>query len=239
MAGCNNIQVIAPTECIGDSLTKINNNFANLDTDLCATATITSQVTSTTLFIPVNYSTRTNQNIVAIPGTGNNLKWTGSYKTNGQNFFWIREGTTSTVPWWSGVQTANLSGAPVNSVGALLSIFFNVNSQNNNGQHLLVRKDSTEVWNSPQDQGGAALGNITAIQRDNINYSYSKIYLDPTGGPKVPWEAEHDVTVPVYFNTASKTFQWFIIDGKNGGAPRFAPEYIVRITVLGYYVAVV
>jgi hypothetical protein len=35
MAGCNNVQVIASTECIGDSLTKINNNFANLDTALC------------------------------------------------------------------------------------------------------------------------------------------------------------------------------------------------------------
>lgn len=35
MAGCNNTQIIAPTECIGDSLTKINNNFSNLDTALC------------------------------------------------------------------------------------------------------------------------------------------------------------------------------------------------------------
>lgn len=35
MTGCNNTQIIAPTECIGDSLTKINNNFSNLDATLC------------------------------------------------------------------------------------------------------------------------------------------------------------------------------------------------------------
>lgn len=42
MAGCNNIQIIAPTECIGDSLVKINNNFTNLDTTLCEVINSTS-----------------------------------------------------------------------------------------------------------------------------------------------------------------------------------------------------
>lgn len=36
MAICNSTQIIAPTECIGDSLVKINNNFSNLDSNICS-----------------------------------------------------------------------------------------------------------------------------------------------------------------------------------------------------------
>lgn len=39
MAFCNNTQVIQQQECIGDSLFKINNNFANIDAGLCSTST--------------------------------------------------------------------------------------------------------------------------------------------------------------------------------------------------------
>jgi hypothetical protein len=35
MAICNSVENIAPSECIGDSLVKINNNFSNLNTDVC------------------------------------------------------------------------------------------------------------------------------------------------------------------------------------------------------------
>lgn len=37
MSTCNFTQVIQQQECIGDSLTKINNNFSNLDDNLCST----------------------------------------------------------------------------------------------------------------------------------------------------------------------------------------------------------
>lgn len=40
MATCSTVQTIAASECIGDSLTKINNNFANLNTDTCNLFTI-------------------------------------------------------------------------------------------------------------------------------------------------------------------------------------------------------
>jgi hypothetical protein len=71
MAGCNNVQVIAPTECIGDSLTKINNNFTNLDTALCTTytgvVTLSSLYTTTMAFSAVN---KTAQGLKAIaPGS--------------------------------------------------------------------------------------------------------------------------------------------------------------------------
>lgn len=35
MATCNNVTVIYDSECVGESLSKINTNFANLDTGLC------------------------------------------------------------------------------------------------------------------------------------------------------------------------------------------------------------
>lgn len=71
MAGCNNVQVIAPTECIGDSLTKINDNFANLDTTLCTAyngvVTLSSLNAATMSFNDIN---RTAQNLRTIaPGS--------------------------------------------------------------------------------------------------------------------------------------------------------------------------
>ena len=235
------VQNIERTECIGNSLTKINSNFSGLETAGCELeseivalntevgqlSSITEQVKPTVLFVPVNFATRSNQNVVAIPGTGNIV-----YGTT-PNTLKTFTGNTSTNPWWSGVQTANLSGAPVNAVAASVNIWFNVNAYGNNGQTLLIRKDSSENWNSPQDQGGPASGNITVTQRNNINYSFYKIGIDPN-----PPEGEAYVTIPVYFNTTSKTFQWFIIDAKDG-APTATPEYNVRMTVLGYYLQVV
>lgn len=38
MATCNNVQLIFDSECVGESLNKINTNFKNLDTGLCTTS---------------------------------------------------------------------------------------------------------------------------------------------------------------------------------------------------------
>ena len=46
MAICNSVQNIAASECIGDSLVKINNNFANLNTDACALLTLINQLSA-------------------------------------------------------------------------------------------------------------------------------------------------------------------------------------------------
>lgn len=46
MAICNSVQNIAASECIGDSLVKINNNFSNLNLDLCTLLTIVNTLSS-------------------------------------------------------------------------------------------------------------------------------------------------------------------------------------------------
>lgn len=209
-------------DCIGDSLSYINANtnyFGVQIAQVASNTNVVNQITPTALFTPVNFLTRSNQNVTAAS--------------------WTANGTTATTPWWSGVQTANLATAPTNAVAALVEIHFNVNSYQNNGQDLLVRKDSTENWNSPSDQGGPASGNITTIQRNNIDFNYRKIILDPTGGNTTAFEAETSLTTIVYFNTTSKTFEWFVTDGKQGGAPSSLPYYEVRIRVLGYYSPVI
>lgn len=71
MAICSSVQTIAPTECIGDSLVKINNNFSNLNTDLCNTytqfAALSSLYTTTMAFSAVN---RTAQGLRAVAPQG-------------------------------------------------------------------------------------------------------------------------------------------------------------------------
>lgn len=46
MAICNSVQNIASSECIGDSLVKINNNFSNLNNDACTLLTLINQLSS-------------------------------------------------------------------------------------------------------------------------------------------------------------------------------------------------
>lgn len=46
MAICSSVQNIAASECIGDSLVKINNNFANLNEDACTLLTLLNQLSA-------------------------------------------------------------------------------------------------------------------------------------------------------------------------------------------------
>lgn len=46
MAICNSVQNIASSECIGDSLVKINNNFSNLNTDVCTLLSLINTLSS-------------------------------------------------------------------------------------------------------------------------------------------------------------------------------------------------
>jgi len=55
MAICNSTQIIAPTECIGDSLVKINNNFSNLNNDVCSLLTLVNELSSNMMTLNVPY----------------------------------------------------------------------------------------------------------------------------------------------------------------------------------------
>lgn len=46
MAICSSVQNIAASECIGDSLVKINNNFLNLNTDTCTLLTLVNTLSA-------------------------------------------------------------------------------------------------------------------------------------------------------------------------------------------------
>lgn len=46
MAICNSVQTILPQQCIGDSLPIINNNFSNLNTDICTLLTLINELSS-------------------------------------------------------------------------------------------------------------------------------------------------------------------------------------------------
>lgn len=225
LVGANGPWYIDREDCLGDSLQYINANTNYLAaysaSQTAAVSAITQQVIPTTLFVPANFSTLSNSN--------ENLTVVN----------WSATGTRSSLPWWSGTQTATFSNVPTNAIAALIEIYFNTNAGQNNGQSLLIRKDSSEAWNSPQDQGAPATpGNISVAQKNNINYNYTKISLDPTGSSATVYEGEHSVTTIVYFNTTSKSFQWFTVDGRDAGIPAQNPYYGVNMKVIGYYLSI-
>ena len=229
------VQNIDRTECIGNSLVKINNNFTGLEsagcvlentvdglsTNLTTLSTnfvnLSSAVAAATLFVPVNLQTRSNQNVVLA-----SQSWTGVTSSANQ-------------PWWSGVQTTNLSSVPSNAVAASIEIYHNINSVANHGQAFYLRKDSTENWSAPSNSSTS--GTITLAQYNAISSNYLKMVQDPTGESAGLYEAEMTTVIPIYFNTSTKTFQWFITDSKTG-AITTNPSYYVRIKLLGYYVTV-
>lgn len=191
-------------------------------------------------FVPVNFSTRSNISVPIIPGTGNNILNFDGPSNPSNNYVRVYTGTASANPWWSGINTVTLPNVPQNAVAALVHIYFNVNSTRNNSQFLFVRRDNTENWGNPT-LTSTTPGDITTVQRDAFTGDYLKIYLDPTGNDNLsnPFEAESDITIPIYFNTTTNTFQWFIMDRKETSTAGLGvPESRVRMTLLGYYIQV-
>lgn len=247
MSTCNYTQPIFETECIGDSLPKINANFSNLNTGLCnvvatsntqipSLTSLKQQVQASTLFIPAQLATKSNSQV-----------WLAQhvYASQGSTARNILPVTTITAltggpnerAWWSGAKTITINNCPLNTVAVLVEIWYNTNSYANNGQRLFIRKDATEAGTGwPAGEGG-----ITRAQRDAISDSFRKIYLDPTGGVDTYFEAEHSVTCIVYVantaNPTTKQFQYCILDDK-AEVPLFTPDYGVDISLQGYYVEV-
>ena len=241
MATCEYTQLIDSSECVGDSLVKINNNFANLNAALCTSSTATnttsaavvdlrnkinSVLSPTVLFVPANYSTQSN-------AIGSVVAWGG-------------KGTRSTNPWWSGVQTVTLNNVPTNTIGVLVEAFANVNAYANNSQRVYFYKSGEEGTTSgtvvlPSNSSSAS--NITQAQYNNItsnSETFRKIVMDPVHGETIE-EIEFSVTFPIYTSTVNATtrqFRWFWTDGKaDTTAPTSNPDYSLSIKLVGYYVA--
>lgn len=254
MSTCNYTQPIFETECIGDSLPKINANFSNLDTGLCNIVTTSNtqipgltslkqQVQASTLFVPAQLATKSNSNVTVVDhlyaGVGDSAgNITPFTNTNALT------GGTGERAWWSGPKTVTVTNCPLNTVALLVEIDYNTNSGGNNAQRLYIRKNNTEqtqFW--PTGTGG----DITRTQRDSLsaNSDY-KIALDPMlshGASTSPtlYEAEKSATIIVYLdstaNPTTKQFQYCILDYKFV-TPGGAPQHLVKINVQGYYVEV-
>jgi hypothetical protein len=248
MSTCNYTQPIFETECIGDSLPKINANFSNLDTGLCNITTTSNtqipgltslkqQVQASTLFIPAQLATKSNSNIYL---TNHNygpasqtapVPLTPFTNTNGLT------GGAGERAWWSGPKTVTVTNCPLNTVGLLVEIDFNTNAAANNTIHLYIRKNSTEAaafW--PTGTGG----DITRTQRNTLSadIDFLKIALDPV---TTAHEAEKTATIVIYpestANPTTKQFQYCFMDFKNY-APAGAPQFYVIMRLQGYYVEV-
>ena len=220
------VQNIERTECIGNSLVKINSNFSGLETAGCdletelaaveaeviSLSSITNQITPTVLFVPVNYNTFSNAN-----------PFLSGWSANGN--------VTSTSAWWSGIQTLTIPNCPTNTVAVLLQVRANVNSYSNNGQAVFFYK-SEEQTSVNLPNTNTTPGNITIAQANNINTAFSRIYLDPN-----PPEAEDTSTFPIYINVTTKQIKYFWVDFK-GTVPTAVPQYYVATRLLGYYVKI-
>jgi hypothetical protein len=205
-------QYIDREECIGDSLYKINNNSVNFDTRI---STLSSQVASSVLFVPVNYSTLSNAVAPLVS--------------------WAATGNTNASPWWSGLQTATIT-APTNTVGVSINVCVNTACHQNNLQKVYFFNGSEQPSVNPPSTSTTP-ANITTIQRDAISSNYLKTFLNPTGGSGATWRAEDHNTFHVYLD--SNQFKWFWVDDRTNGAPSSNPTYSLDIRVLGYYVKVV
>lgn len=234
-----NLGFIFETECIGDSLNKINNNFEKLDEACQAlqtnitnsnsqlitqTTTTSSQLTAAPIFIPANYSVQSNalNTVQTWEGTGTK---------------------TASNAWWSGEQTVNLTNVPAGAVGALVSVYAYTSAYQGNTQNLYFYKNTEgNIW-SPSVPGGA--GDYTGTVPNN---SYIKVTLKPGIRPTLeaptyssltatPHESNTTAVFPLYF--ASNQFNWFWNDTKDDpGSNLFYdfPKYGLEIKILGYYV---
>ena len=185
-------------------------------------------------FVPSNIATRSNERIELI-----------DYNTRAPS------SSATFAPWWSGIQTVNLPSVPVNTTAALVEIYFNVNAYANNGQYLSIRRDITETAGAPSNSPLSAIINMTEFAAITASKNL-RLSLDPTGSPQyslstlstqltsgvIPrtvFEAESVLTLPIYFETTTNSFQWFITDRRAQAVP-ISPEYHVSMNLIGYYV---
>jgi len=214
MASKWRITEIQPNECIGNSLNTINTNFSNLqiraDEQQTFSNSIVDFVNNGLIFQPVNFANRSNDTVIIERESPANKN-------------------LNSKPWWSKSYKVAIPKIPSKCVGVLVHVFYNVNAIGNNQQAFYV-KDRNVRPNS----------DVSPDKKEQARYNL-KFTMDPTEGSNGRgYEAESDVTFPVYLDDSNKngctpnTFHWRISDNRNERTTR-APEYRVRIHLLGYY----
>jgi hypothetical protein len=214
MASKFKVTTIQPNECIGNSLNTINTNFTNLETRANELQTFSNSivdfVNNGLLFQPVNYDTRSNDTVII-----------EDEKPKNKNL--------NAKPWWSNSYTVSIPKIPNTCVGVLVHVYFNTNSIRNNGMAFYIK-----------DRNAAAGNDNTAPVKAEQNRYNLKFNMDPNDGKTQGFEAETNVTFPVYLDTINEkgckknTFQWRISDNR-ATITKQAPDYYVKISLLGYY----
>jgi hypothetical protein len=172
---------------------------------------------SAPVFVPANYSTLSNSNSFLI-----------GYSANG---------TLSTDPWWSGIQTVTVPNCPTNTVGVLLQAIVNCNTNANNEIRANYYK-SSEQNSAVVPSTSTTAQNITQAQYNAINTSFTRISLDSMGTSTGGFEAEGSATFPLYIDETNRQFKYFLTDNKASTAPTSTPVYTTNIRILGYYVKI-
>jgi hypothetical protein len=100
MAICNSTQLIASSECIGDSLVKINNNFTNLDSDVCSLLTYIRTLSASSFYTETEAvigPTETTRGYIGADtnATGSTYQW--YYIQQIADFRWEKANNTSVL----------------------------------------------------------------------------------------------------------------------------------------------
>jgi hypothetical protein len=213
--------------CVGDSLGYINANtesfvnaFNTLENSVVgqngSVTNINSKLLAAPIFIPVRYNTLSNQNVI--------ISNVGSRSNAGLNST-TKKYNGPIKRWWSSNFKVSIPSIPSigNTVGALIHVYFNSNPKGNNSLLYYVKERNAPINNSRYP---------TTAQSNNY---IRKLQMDPTLNKNSFYEAESDITIPVYLDN-DKTFSWRISDGKTQNPWAVNPDYFVRVALLGYYV---
>ena len=210
------ITTIQPNECIGNSLNTINTNFENLETRADGLQDFSNEL--------VDWI---NSTVLFQPVNFNNRSndtvEIENEKPENKNL--------KASPWWSKSYKVTVPKLPKGCVGILVHVFFNTNTRFNNQLAFYVK-----------DRDVAPGSDETPNKKETNRYNL-KFTMDSTGGNNASYEAESDVTFPIYLDTTNKngctkdTFHWRIRDNRKAQPKgnKDKPYYEVKIRLLGYY----
>jgi hypothetical protein len=206
------VKKISANECIGNSLGTINTNFTTLEDRADKLQKFSNSIVD---FV--------NNGLIFQPV---------NFDTRSNNTIVLTDKSPKNdklnlKPWWSDSYIVTIPNIPDKCVGVLIHVYFNTNVRENNKLRFYIkdRNAKSNSDNSPETN-----------DRKSYNEKFS---MDPDFG-NWKYEAETNVTIPVYLDTTDEkgckknTFQWRISDSRLNPT-ELAPAYKVIIRLLGYY----
>ena len=241
MSTCNYTTQISGSECIGDSLTKINTNFSNLDESLCTLNTnfinLTSTIPSTTFKNKFFRATE----IYPTAYTNTDLKLTQLYDNtynvtaNGT----VLSDISATNIW------RNLNNVQHSYSFASLSSLSSTAPQENNNKYVLLSSGTYHIQaaSSLQYSNSHCLnllkfnplsGNYTSIAEGSLAYSDNSITSGVSGGPSTSFVEGRftftEATGVILFNVISAPYTTQVgalgFTNGSGGVPSWLTSYM-------------